>query len=41
MDIIFANGLHEYLTDFLHRADLLGREVNRTFFHTGGQRAAA
>ena len=41
MDIIFASGLHEYLTDFLHRADLLGREVNRTFFSTGSQRAAA
>jgi len=41
MDIIFSNGLHEYLTDFLHRADLLAREVNRSFFSTGSQRAAA
>ncbi|MBL8535482.1 MAG: alpha-E domain-containing protein [Betaproteobacteria bacterium] len=41
MDIIFANGLHEYLTDFLHRTDMLGQEVNRTFFSTGSSRAVA
>jgi uncharacterized alpha-E superfamily protein len=36
IDMIFAGGLHEYLTDFLRRTDALGQEVNRTFFSTDG-----
>ena len=41
MDMIFGDGLHEYLTDFLHRAARLGQEVNRTFLSAGGLRTTA
>ena len=40
IDMIFSNGLHEYLTDFLGRADRLGQEVNRSFFASGARHAA-
>jgi uncharacterized alpha-E superfamily protein len=33
IDVIFNNGLHEYLTDFLNRLNELGNEVNRSFFN--------
>ena len=32
---IFAQGLHEYLTGFLSRTNLLGGEINRAFFPIG------
>ncbi|MGH8677033.1 MAG: alpha-E domain-containing protein [Burkholderiales bacterium] len=32
IDAIFQSGLHEYLTDLLHRLNELGNEVNRCFF---------
>jgi uncharacterized alpha-E superfamily protein len=33
IDVIFSNGLHEYLTDFLNRLTELGSEINRSFFN--------
>jgi uncharacterized alpha-E superfamily protein len=36
VDTIFTAGLHEYLTEFLHRTGVLSDEVARTFFG-GGQ----
>jgi uncharacterized alpha-E superfamily protein len=32
IDTIFDAGLHEYLTEFLHRTGELGQEINRGFF---------
>jgi uncharacterized alpha-E superfamily protein len=33
MDVIFSNGLHEYLMDFVDRLQELGSEINRGFFN--------
>jgi uncharacterized alpha-E superfamily protein len=33
IDVIFSNGLHEYLTEFLDRLGELGSEINRSFFN--------
>jgi len=33
IDVIFSNGLHEYLIEFLNRLQQLGDEVNRCFFN--------
>ncbi|MEO8038620.1 MAG: alpha-E domain-containing protein [Betaproteobacteria bacterium] len=41
VDAIFAEGLHEYLTDFLRGNAALGDEVTRTFFSAGRQSLAA
>ena len=32
---VFARGLHEYLSDFLSRTDLLGREIRKAFMSRG------
>ncbi|MBI1397645.1 MAG: hypothetical protein GC151_16865 [Betaproteobacteria bacterium] len=40
IDIIFADGLHEYLTDFLRRVHQLGGEVNLAFFSARAQKQA-
>jgi uncharacterized alpha-E superfamily protein len=32
IDVIFQNGLHEYITDFLSRLNEFGNEVNRCYF---------
>jgi uncharacterized alpha-E superfamily protein len=35
IDVIFNQGLHEYLTDFLTQTDALGDEINRSYFTLG------
>ena len=35
IDVIFSQGLHEYLTDFLTQTDALGDEINRSYFTLG------
>jgi uncharacterized alpha-E superfamily protein len=35
IDVIFNQGLHEYLTDFLTQTDALGQEINRSYFTLG------
>jgi len=35
IDVIFSQGLHEYLTDFLSQTDALGDEINRSYFTLG------
>jgi uncharacterized alpha-E superfamily protein len=37
IDAIFAGGLHEYLTDFLHRLSALGHEIDAAFFAQTGR----
>jgi uncharacterized alpha-E superfamily protein len=41
MDILFAHGLHEYLTEFLQRVHELGGEINRAFFAVDTRRLVA
>ena len=41
IDMIFAHGLHEYLTDFLLRVKVLAGEINSAFFAAGSRHEAA